>query len=115
MAALDPFGARQRRRWLLYVVGSVVFFPLMTWFFTPAGFQAMWFQALASAAYGTYLAYARPMGITAAIATVVTGLAIQAVTDHIAISFALVISILIYAAIGYIVGMSEYSKLMDGK
>ena len=67
-----------KKRWKMYVLGAVIFFPLATWFFTPAGFQSLWFQLLVSAAYGTFVALYRPTGYTAMISTILAGLAIQA-------------------------------------
>jgi hypothetical protein len=47
---LEPLSPRLKRRWKMYVIGAVIFFPLATWLFTPAGFKSLWFQVIVSAA-----------------------------------------------------------------
>ncbi|MDA1195448.1 MAG: hypothetical protein O2894_09725, partial [Planctomycetota bacterium] len=76
-ASLHPFAERGLRRLKIYVIGSVVFFPLMTWVFTPAGLGMLWLQLLIAAAYGAYLAWVRPGGLQSALATLLAGVITQ--------------------------------------
>ena len=113
--ALDPFGERGKRRLKMYIIGSVIFFPLATWFFTPAGFQSLWFQLLVSVAYGAFVALKRPTGVTAVVITIAAGFGIQAFTGHIAVGFALLMSLMFYGLIGALVGFGELSRIIDGR
>ncbi len=108
----DPFGEAMKKRWKLYVVGAVIFFPLVTALLTPAGFSALYFQIPIAAAYGTYLAYARPTGVMAALATLAAGLLSLLATGHLHLDFSIVVAMIAYAFVGYVIGISEYSKLI---
>lgn len=99
----------------MYVIGSVICFPIVTWFLTPAGFQSLWFQVLVSAALGTFVAFLRPTGVMAMLSTSCAGLAIQAFTGHAGLSFALLMSLIFYSVIGAAVGIGEASRLIDGR
>ena len=114
-AALHPLSEESLRRLKMYVLGAVIFFPLATWFFTPAGLQSLWFQVLVSAAYGAFVALFRPTGFTAMISALAAGLAIQAWTGHVAVGFGLMMSLMFYGFIGILVGMGEMSRMMDGR
>ena len=113
--ALRPFSEGSKQRWKMYVLGAVIFFPLVTWFFTPAGFQSLWFQLLVSAAYGTFVALYRPTGYTATISTLLAGLSIQAWTGHASIGFGLMMSLIFYGFIGTLVGIGETNRMLDGR
>lgn len=113
--ALDPFSERGKRRLTMYVVGSVIFFPLVTWFFTPAGFQSLWFQWIVSVAFGSFVALKRPTGVTAVLATLAAGLLVQAFTGHVAVGFGLLMSLTIYGFVGALVGFGEMSRIIDGR
>ena len=97
------------------MIGAVIFFPLITWFFTPAGFQMLWLQIPIAAAYGAVVSFLRPTGITAVALTLLAGLAVQAVTGHLAIGFGLMMSMIIYGVVGQVVGIGERSKVIDGR
>ena len=112
---LEPLSPRLKRRWKMYVIGAVIFFPLATWFFTPAGFKSLWFQVLVSAAYGSYLAHARPTGTGAVLSTLLAGLTILGFTGHAAPGFGLLMSLVFYGLIGAVIGIGEHSKLLDGR
>ena len=110
-----PLNARLKRRLKLYVICAVICFPLATWFFTPAGFKSLWFQVLASAAYGSYVALARPTGVAAVLSTVLTGLVILAFTGHAGLGFGFLMSMMFYTIIGFFISIGETSKLLDGR
>jgi len=112
---LLPFSVTNNRRWKMYVLGATIFFPCATWFFTPAGFQSLWFQVLVSAAYGSFIAFVRPTGYLAVLATMAAGLSIQAFTGHGGVGFMLGMSMLIYGLIGCVVGLGEMNRLLDGR
>ena len=111
----NPFGERLRKRAGMYVLGAVVFFPLMNWFLTPVGFQALWFQILVSIVYGIVVAYWRPNATQAALLTLMAGYAIMAVTGQLNISLSLMLSTIFYVCFGAAIGITESSKYMDGQ
>ena len=115
---LHPFSDLNKRRWKMYVIGAMVYFPLVTCIFTSAGFGALWFQLIVAALYGSYLAFARPSGIPAALGALLAGVLTQAVvglprTKGAGLAF--VLGLFMYACGGLLVGVTERSKILNGE
>jgi len=117
-AAMHPLNERGKRRWKIHVLGSVVFFPLITWFLTPAGFDGLWLQLIVAAAYGTFIAFARPAGITASVVTLLAGLMTQVIagtpTNHFS-GLLFTLGLFMYATLGFILGMTQEAAYMNGE
>ena len=115
-AQLHPFSDEGKRRLKMYILGSMVFFPLVTYVLTPAGLGSLWFQLLIAIAYGTFVALCRPAMVLCAVTTVLAGLSIQAVcgvTDSKTHGFLLVLSLFLYGTVGLLLGFNEHSKQID--
>ena len=117
-ASMRPLSERGKRRWKAYVLGSMVFFPLATWMLTPAGLNGLWLQLIVAALYGTFLAFARPTGILAALVTLLAGVVTQAIAGTPTGGFhglLLTLGLCMYATLGFILGMTLQAAHVDGE
>lgn len=115
---LHPLSARNKRRWKLYVLGAMIFFPLVTYVLTETGLRALWFQLPVAALYGTYVAYARPSAVPAALATVAAGVLTQlvaGVSRNDVHGLVFVLGLILYLAVGLVVGVTETSNHVNGE
>jgi len=113
---LRTFNARGKRRLKMYILASVVFFPLVACVLTPAGLNTLWFTVLVAAAYGAFVALARPGMLLCSVATVLTGLLIQSVhgaPSSSAEGFAFTLALFLYGTAGLFVGYTEQRRQLD--
>ncbi len=113
--ALHPLNEQGKRRLKMYILCSMVFFPVATWVFTSAGFSSLWFQLLVAIAYGSFVALVRPAMVLCSVATVLAGLGIQAFCGATRSGGGLVfvLGLFLYGTVGLLVGWTEHSKQID--
>ena len=113
--SLHPFSDAGKRRLKMYILCSIVFFPLATWVFTSSGFGSLWFQLLVAIAYGTFVALVRPAMVLCSTVTVAAGLVIQVVCGATGSGGGLVflLGMFLYLTVGLLVGWTEHSKQID--
>ncbi len=112
---------RFRLRLKHYLLGSLVFFPLMTWLFTPVGLMRLWLQLPLAALLGLALAYMRPRGTQAMLLMLLFGLVNWFIVGGLPIGinnpgvFLLFISAcLIHIVAGGALGAAESLNSLDG-
>jgi hypothetical protein len=110
---LDRFelrSPRRLRRLKIFVIGSVVLFPVLTAVVTSLGFRGYGWQILLAAVYGGVLGVWRlGAGFTAAL-TMLTGIVTVKVVSGsslFSLSFGSILALALYGIIGFAIGISD--------
>jgi hypothetical protein len=111
----DAFGSHMQWRVKHYVLRAVTCVPLVTWLFTPLGFQALWIQLPVAALFGVAIAYLRPSEGLAGWLLLGTGALTLGLTGYFAIGFGTLIALFAYYVCGMFVGLAQYLRRMDGE
>lgn len=113
---LRPFGPLMRRRLRLYVLGSLIGFPLASWLLTPVGFHVLWFQLPMAALYGVFVALVRPgmtlcAGATMSVAALIHS--VHRLQGGSAPMFYMLLAMVLYAGFGAVLGFREHDRQLD--
>lgn len=111
----DAWGAHMQWRVKHYVLRSVWCVPLVTWLFTPIGFQALWIQVPLAALFGVAIAFLRPNESLAGWLLMGTGALTLGLTGYFSIGFGTVLALFAYFICGMFVGIGQYLRRMDGE
>lgn len=111
----DAWGPHMRWRVKHYVLRAVVCVPLVTWFFTPLGFQALWIQIPLAALFGVAVAFLRPSEGLAGWLLVGTGALTLGLTGYFSLSIGTVLAVFAYFVCGMFVGLGQWLRRMDGE
>lgn len=111
----DPLGPHMQWRMRHYVLRAVVCVPIVTWFFTPIGFQALWIQLPLAALFGLAVAVVRPSEGIAGWLLMGTGALTLGLTGNFTIGFGTVLALFAYFVCGMFVGLAQWLRRMDGE
>ena len=111
----DAWGAHMQWRVKHYVLRAVICVPLVTWFFTPVGFQALWIQLPLAALFGVAIAHVRPSEWTAGWMLLGTGALTLALTGYLAVGVMTVLALFAYFVCGMFVGLGQWLRRTDGE
>jgi hypothetical protein len=111
----DPLGNRAVRRTRAYVLGAVIFLPLLNAFFSPLGFGALGVQVTVAAAYGVAVAALRPRWVAGGLLLVLAGSLTMLLAGIRPIGVDVIWAYLAWMSAGTAVGVQEEMKAMDGE
>lgn len=109
---------RFKRRLAHYVIGAVIFMPLMAWFFTPVGMTRLPLHLLFAAGFGVAMAYTRASGlISIGICILYCALiwfVVAGIQPSLGLFPLLAFSCLFFVVLGWFLGTAEDLQRMDG-
>jgi len=115
-AALDAFTPEGWRRLRIHVLGACVFFPLARFVLVSGDFGALWLQLPLAAAFGAFVALARPGPALCSVSTILVGVLIESIggtPNGPRGNFYLLLAMILYGTAGFLIGSRESDKQLD--
>ncbi len=114
-ARMDPWRDEVKARMKRYALICGLCFPILVKLIAGTPLRAVPIEALAGAVYGAFIAFRRSGQRESGLALILTGITCQLIHGTLALTFMTIFTVVLYAALGAVIGLHQEARSIDGQ